>query len=80
MMADLPDEPEPGLPLVEIIGHGRILIENHKGVTEYGKELIRVKVKNGSVCVCGKDLELARMHKGVLIISGNIENIQLCRG
>ena len=78
--ADLPDEPIPGRPLVEIVDHSRVLIENHMGVTEYGENLIRVKVKFGSICVCGCNLELSRMTKGQLIISGHIEAVQLCRG
>ena len=78
--SDLADEPIPGHPLVEIIDHSRVLIENHKGVSEYGKDMIRVKVKFGSVCVCGGDLELLRMTKGQLVIRGNIDRVQICRG
>ena len=78
--ADLQDEPIPGRPLIEILDHHRVLIEHHRGVNEYGQTLIRVKVKFGSVCVCGSDLELARMSKDQLIISGNIESIHLNRG
>lgn len=78
--AGLPDEPIPGRPLVEILDQCRVLIENHKGVTEYGQSFIRVKVKFGSVCVCGSRLELAKMTKGQLVIAGNIDSIQLCRG
>ena len=64
LAADLPDEPFPGLPLVEIVDNCRVLIENHKGVNEYGRNMIRIKVKYGSVCVCGQNLELTRMEKG----------------
>lgn len=78
--ADLVDEPIPGRPLVEIIDNSRVLIENHKGVNEYGRNMIRVKVKFGSVCVCGCNLELLRMTKGQLIIRGTIESVQICRG
>ena len=78
--ADLPEEPIPGRPLVEIVDHCRVLIENHNGVTEYGRNLIRIKVKFGSICVCGSNLELARMTKGQLIISGSIGSVELCRG
>ena len=78
--ADLPDEPIPGLPLVEIVDDRRVLIENHRGVNEYGRNMIRIKVKFGSICVCGRELELARMNRGQLIISGVIEAVQLCRG
>ena len=79
-VTDLPDEAIPGRPLVEIVDYCRVLIENHKGVTEYGQSMIRVKVKFGSICVCGSNLELARMTKGQLIISGTIGSVELCRG
>ena len=78
--ADLEDEPIPGSPLVEILGHQRVLIEHHKGVNEYGDTLIRVKVKFGNVCINGTSLELTHMSQSRLIIRGNIESIHLCRG
>lgn len=78
--ADLPDEAIPGLPLVEIIDNRRVLIENHHGVNEYGESLIRVKVKAGTICICGCKLELALMTKGQLIINGVIESVKLHRG
>jgi sporulation protein YqfC len=77
---DLQDEPIPGMPLVEIAGERRVLIENHRGVLEYGTERIRVKVKFGHVCVCGSGLELARMNRGQLVISGVVNEVQLIRG
>jgi len=77
--ADLPDESVPGMPLVEIAGCGRVLVENHLGVTEYGPNQIRVRVKYGDVCVCGNRLELSRMTKGQLIIRGRVESISLNR-
>ena len=80
LAADLPDEPIPGLPLVEIVDNSRVLIENHKGVNEYGENLIRIRVAFGSVCVCGQKLELAHMDKGQLIVCGVIESVQLNRG
>ena len=77
--ADLPDEPIPGQPLVEIVGERRVLIERHCGVTAYGRQEISVKVKYGTVCVFGQGLELTRMTKEQLIISGCIECVKLER-
>ena len=77
--ADLQDEPVPGLPLVEIAGDERLLIEHHKGVTEYGREVIRVNVRFGQICICGSGMKLSRMTKGQLIISGRIESVKLIR-
>ena len=78
--ADLQDEPIPGLPVIELAGDRRVLIENHCGVTEYGRERIRIKVKFGQVSVCGQELELARMIKGQLVITGKIHSVELFRG
>ena len=78
--ADLQDEPIPGLPLIEIAGERRVLIENHRGGIEYGSQTIRVKVKYGQVCICGSGLELARMTRGQLVISGRVDAVQLIRG
>ncbi len=79
-VTDLQDEPIPGLPLVEIAGDRRVLIENHQGVTQYGRQSIQVRVKFGAVCICGAGLELARMTRGQLVISGRIDSVSLLRG
>lgn len=77
--ADLPGEPLPGQPVVEISGDRRVLIENHFGVKEYSGERIGVKVKYGVVNVCGCGLELTRMTKEQLVISGRIDGVTLQR-
>lgn len=77
--ADLAAEPLPGQPIVEIAGDRRVLIENHFGVKEYSREKIAVKVKYGFVCVCGCNLELVRMTKEQLVISGRIDAVSILR-
>jgi sporulation protein YqfC len=76
---DLNDEPLPGVPLVEIAGDSRVLIEHHFGVTQYGRCQICVRVKYGLVVVLGTRLELARMTKQHLVITGCIECVKLER-
>lgn len=80
MGADLPGEVLPGQPLVEITGDCRVLIENHGGVTAYGCQEIHIKVSFGKVCICGSGLELARMTKQQLVITGHIHCVKLQRG
>jgi sporulation protein YqfC len=77
--ADLQDEPIPGLPLVEIVGDRRVLIEQHYGVTQYGSCRISVRVKYGAVVISGAQLELTRMTGQQLIVTGKIECVQLER-
>lgn len=77
--ADLYEERIPGMPLVELAGDRRVLIEGHGGVTEYGPERIRVKVRFGHVCICGCGLELTCMTRQQLIISGRIDSVSVQR-
>ena len=69
----------PGMPIVEIAGECRVLIERHGGVTEYSRERISVKVRYGMITVCGCGLELTRMTREQLVISGRIDGVQLQR-
>lgn len=77
--AALTAEPFPLQPLVEIAGEGRVLIENHHGVTAYSTACISAKVRYGTVSVYGCDLELCHMSKEQLVIAGQIERVELCR-
>ena len=77
--AEQQGEVMPGVPLVELAGHGRVLIECHKGVTEYTGERISVRVKYGQIEVMGYGLELAVMTKERLVICGRIDGIRLHR-
>lgn len=78
--AGVADEPLPGVPLVEVYGDRRVLIENHSGVTQYDTDCICVKVKFGQICIIGSELCMARMTKGQLIVTGCISQVQLKRG
>lgn len=75
-----PGETLPLQPLVELCGDKRVLIENHKGVTEYSDERIGVSVRFGTVQVTGENLRLNRITKYQLVICGRIQSIQLLKG
>lgn len=77
--AELLSEPLPGQPIVEMCGDRRVVIENHGGVTQYTREKIGIKVKYGTLCVCGCGLELVRMSREQLIIAGRIDSVHLIR-
>ena len=77
--ADLPGEPMPGVPVVELAGDRRGLLDRPGGVTEYSGERICVKVRYGLVCICGCGLELACMTREQLVVTGRIDAVQLQR-
>lgn len=76
---DLHMEPLPLESLVELAGDRRVLVENHYGVCQYSPEKICVKVRWGMVAVSGQALELTRMTKEQLVITGKIVGINLIR-
>lgn len=76
---DLSGETLPYVPIVELAGDRRVLIEHHAGVTEYSRERVCVKVRYGIVSICGRCLELTQMTQEQVIVSGQIEAIHLYR-
>lgn len=67
------------VPLVEIAGHNRVLVENHMGVLAYSLEQIRIKVSYGQLCVLGTQLNLTQLCSEQLVITGNVQSVALDR-
>ena len=65
------------LPLVEVAGYNRVLIENHQGVIRYSSEEIQVKVCYGIIALTGCELNFAQMNREQLVITGKIRGIVL---
>ncbi len=76
---DLPTESLPGLPVAELWGDRRVLVEHHRGILQYSGEQILVKVSYGQLRVCGACLEISLMTKDQLLISGRIDGIEVIR-
>lgn len=72
---DLNAQPLPGVPIVELAGDRRVLIEEHHGVEAYSPQEIGIRVSFGRILVRGTGLELTRMTREQLVIHGRIEDI-----
>ena len=70
----------PKMPLVELSGCGRVLIENHKGIYRYSREQICVCTVLGMIRIDGCRLFIEKMSNEQLTITGVIHNVSLCRG
>lgn len=73
---DMPPEAL-GEPKLTVIGHSRLLIENHRGLLEYGSEHICVAVRRGRINIEGCGLSVSAMNKCELIINGKIQSLEL---
>jgi len=65
------------LPIVELVGQRRLLIENHQGVLSYATNEIKIKVSYGCITVVGNELQLMEMTKVKLAICGRIDGLQI---
>ena len=78
--SELASQPLPTVPLVEVMGFSRILIENHRCISSYSPQEVIISVKNGYITVGGLGLQLAHMSSEQLVITGSIQKIQLLCG
>ena len=69
---DLPAESVAGVPKLTITGCRYAVVENHRGITTYSRELIEVDGGRVHLRIRGEALELTAMDRSVLIIRGQI--------
>ncbi|MDE6372032.1 MAG: YabP/YqfC family sporulation protein, partial [Clostridia bacterium] len=56
---------------------GYAVIEGHKGIVQFDKEQIIVKLKKGSAIFKGSDLSIASSQSKELVIKGNVTDVSL---
>lgn len=69
---DIPQEVLSGMPKLTISGDSCVLIENHKGLLEYGREIVRVDGGRVQVIIRGNLLELESVGGAEMLITGQI--------
>lgn len=72
---DLPGEVVAGQPQVTITGFRRVFVENHKGLLEYGDNVISLKCGRGVIKVRGNRLDLRSMTDAEILITGEIDGV-----
>lgn len=65
-----------GALLVTVIGKGRVLVENHRGIEQYSKEFIRLAARGGAVSIYGSGIKLRILGKNKLALEGNIRSME----
>lgn len=56
-----------------VIAGKKILIENHKGIIEYGTEHIVVSTERGKIALNGSNFTLDAMNNNELLICGRLQ-------
>ena len=76
-MLDLPGDVVAGLPRVELTGSRELRMENHKGILAYGSQEIHISCGKLVIKVRGSNLELKSMNASQLLITGEIDGVDL---
>ncbi|HHX01484.1 MAG TPA: sporulation protein YqfC [Firmicutes bacterium] len=74
---DLPADAILDLPRITMIGNTEMLIENHKGIEKYTSTDIRVRVKDGQMCISGRKLAIRFIDRDDLKLEGVITGIEI---
>lgn len=68
------------IPILEVYGQSRILIENHLGIIAYETGEIKVKVAFGIYLIKGSKLVVLEINCDHLVISGYIDGVEIIGG
>lgn len=77
--AGLYAEAIPGVPLLELCGEDRVLIENHISVAGYTENEVLIRVCYGLLQIKGESLILTKVNKEMLLICGGIVSIEIIK-
>lgn len=73
---ELPEDALLSAAKLSLTAGRRALVENHKGILEYGTERILISTGRGKISLSGSELRLVAMSKSQLLISGKIQNVE----
>lgn len=76
----LPPEVMLRLPLIMMVGGKSFILENHKGILEYSRERIRIRLLKGELTLLGRDLVIRSISQEEIQIQGEILGITLGEG
>lgn len=77
---ELPDEALSGAAKLTVTGGRRALIENHRGLLEYGTEHMVVNTDRGPLNLHGQELRVLAMNARELLIGGKLQMIEWSEG
>lgn len=73
---ELPEEAVAGAAKLTVTAGRSALVENHRGLLEYGAEQIRVGTGRGQIVLRGSGLTLAAMNGEELLIRGALQSVE----
>jgi sporulation protein YqfC len=76
---DLPKEVVLDVPNIKAVGDSEVTIENHKGIIEYSKDILRINSSLGIIKLSGKNLQIKEISQEDISITGQIYSIEFIK-
>ena len=73
---DLPEDALLGAAKLTVTSGRKVLVENHRGILEYGMERIVISTGRGKICLQGSGLQLEAMNRNEVLICGKLQNVE----
>ena len=73
---DLPEEVVAGMPRITVTGCRRVMVENHKGILEYGDREIQINGGRMVLILRGSGLELKSLNTTELLVTGRLTDME----
>ena len=65
-------------PHIEAFSNKEIIIDGCKGVIDYSDDYIKLKLKKGSLILCGSSFYIYLFENGTINIKGELKTMEFC--
>ncbi|KYH31012.1 sporulation protein YqfC [Neomoorella mulderi] len=75
---ELPADAVLDLPRLTLVGNSRLVVENHRGISEYQPDLVRLKLSTGELEIKGTGMLLREIKPDAIALEGTIHSLTFC--
>jgi sporulation protein YqfC len=75
---ELPADAVLDLPRLTLVGNSRLVVENHRGISEYQPDLVRLKLSTGELEIKGTGMLLREIKPDAIALEGTIQSLTFC--
>ncbi|WP_406677969.1 sporulation protein YqfC [Moorella sp. ACPs] len=73
---ELPADAVLDLPRLTLVGNSRLVVENHRGISEYQPDLVRLKLSTGELEIKGTGILLREIKPDAIALEGTIQSLR----
>ncbi|GEA16477.1 MAG: hypothetical protein PWR22_434 [Moorella sp. (in: firmicutes)] len=73
---ELPADAVLDLPRLTLVGNSRLVVENHRGISEYQPDLVRLRLSTGELEIKGTGIILREIKPDAIALEGTIQSLR----